>query len=100
MYARAGSFGISACCSVDRDLVVLACRGQAMSLAFNEIHGVVLWGSEVCCSVLQCVAVRYSVLVSCGQAMCLIFNHWRFTKTFSGAQRYVAVCCSVLQCAC
>mmetsp|Transcript_84638 Transcript_84638/g.137201 ORF Transcript_84638/g.137201 Transcript_84638/m.137201 type:complete len:1524 (+) Transcript_84638:3-4574(+) len=42
-----GSFGISACCSVDRDLVVLACRGQAMSLAFNEIHGVVLWGSEV-----------------------------------------------------
>ncbi|MGB1605893.1 MAG: hypothetical protein ACPIOQ_74885, partial [Promethearchaeia archaeon] len=34
-----GSFGISACCSVDRDLVVLASRGQAMSLAFNELHG-------------------------------------------------------------
>jgi len=47
-YPYAGSFGISACCSLDRDLVVLACRGQAMSLAFNEIHGVVLWGSEVC----------------------------------------------------
>jgi hypothetical protein len=73
-----GSFGISACCSLDRDLVVIASRGQvsaqlhafcealgcsfklcanltlcvlcseyqAMSLSFNEAHGVVLWGSE------------------------------------------------------
>ena len=41
-----GSFGISACCSVDRELVVLASRGQAMSAAFNSEHGVVLWGSE------------------------------------------------------
>ena len=43
-----GSFGISACCSVDRELVVIASRGQAMSISFNEQHGVVLWGSEAC----------------------------------------------------
>jgi hypothetical protein len=41
-----GSFGISACCSVDRELLVLASRGQAMSASFNQEHGVVLWGSE------------------------------------------------------
>ena len=72
-----GSFGISACCSLDRDLVVLACRGQAMSLAFNEVHGVVLWGSEVCGQVSghvcihtimcipSCVFERELVLIKC-----------------------------------
>ena len=41
-----GSFGISACCSVDCELLVLASRGQAMSASFNQKHGIVLWGSE------------------------------------------------------
>ena len=41
-----GSFGLSACCSLDRHLVCIASRGQAMCLSFNADVGAVLWGSE------------------------------------------------------
>ncbi|EKX36351.1 hypothetical protein GUITHDRAFT_155261 [Guillardia theta CCMP2712] len=41
-----GSFGITACCTLDPNVVAIASRGQAMSVSFNEDLGVVLWGSE------------------------------------------------------
>eukprot|EP00285_Hemiselmis_virescens_P005052 CAMPEP_0173390066 /NCGR_PEP_ID=MMETSP1356-20130122/14277_1 /TAXON_ID=77927 ORGANISM="Hemiselmis virescens, Strain PCC157" /NCGR_SAMPLE_ID=MMETSP1356 /ASSEMBLY_ACC=CAM_ASM_000847 /LENGTH=573 /DNA_ID=CAMNT_0014347385 /DNA_START=16 /DNA_END=1734 /DNA_ORIENTATION=- len=41
-----GSFGISTCCTLDRDTVCIASRGQAMSVSFNPQAGTVLWGSE------------------------------------------------------
>ena len=41
-----GSFGLSACCSLDRNVACIASRGQAMCLSFNAEVGAVLWGSE------------------------------------------------------
>lgn len=41
-----GSFGLSACCSLDRNVACIASRGQAMCLSFNADAGAVLWGSE------------------------------------------------------
>ena len=41
-----GSFGLSACCSLDRNVACIASRGQAMCLSFNADVGAVLWGSE------------------------------------------------------
>mmetsp|Transcript_26761 Transcript_26761/g.64689 ORF Transcript_26761/g.64689 Transcript_26761/m.64689 type:complete len:579 (+) Transcript_26761:133-1869(+) len=41
-----GSFGISTCCTLDRDVVCIASRGQAMSISFNPHAGTLLWGSE------------------------------------------------------
>jgi len=41
-----GSFGITACCTLDPNVVAIASRGQAMSVSFNEDLGAVLWGSE------------------------------------------------------
>jgi len=46
----------------------------------------------VCCSVLQCVAVRYRVLKCAAQCAAVCY-----TVLYSAAQ-CVAVCCSVLQC--
>ena len=48
MNGATGSFGLSATCSVDAHRqVVLASRGQTMSLAFYPTLGTVLWGSEL-----------------------------------------------------
>jgi len=41
-----GSFGLGVCSTIDPNCVALASRGQPMSLALDEVQGVVLWGSE------------------------------------------------------
>ena len=41
-----GSFGLTACCSLDRSVACIASRGQAMCLSFSAEAGAVLWGSE------------------------------------------------------
>jgi hypothetical protein len=41
-----GSFGLTVCCSLDRNVTCIASRGQAMCLSFNAEAGAVLWGSE------------------------------------------------------
>ncbi len=41
-----GSFGLTTCCSLDRNIACIASRGQAMCLSFNAEVGAVLWGSE------------------------------------------------------
>ncbi|XRA96236.1 glutamine amidotransferase [Pycnococcus provasolii] len=42
-----GSFGLSATSTLDPNVVVLASRGQPMSLSFAPKNGAILWGSEV-----------------------------------------------------
>mmetsp|Transcript_74697 Transcript_74697/g.200059 ORF Transcript_74697/g.200059 Transcript_74697/m.200059 type:complete len:1216 (+) Transcript_74697:161-3808(+) len=41
-----GSFGITACCSLDQSLMCIASRGQAMCVSFCPEAGAILWGSE------------------------------------------------------
>jgi len=56
------------------------------------------WGMSTCCSVLQCVAVRYSVL-HCVRGRCLETTcRYCADVTYVNMLQCVAVCCSVLQC--
>ena len=55
-----GSFGLSACCSLDRNVVCIASRGQAMCLSFNADVGAVLWGSEAATQV-KAMSVHFRI---------------------------------------
>jgi len=59
------------------------------------------FGTQVCCSVLQCVAVCCSVLQRVGVAMCFCGRCCCATGSdlwHTGLLQCLAVCCSVLQC--
>jgi len=76
---------------------VLQCVAVCWTRSCVRIHVII----EVCCSVLQCVAVFYSVLqcvaMCCNVLQCVAVC-WTRSCASTSSLRCVAVCCSVLQC--
>jgi len=62
-------------------------------------RGATVW-LTVCCSVLQCIAVRCCVLQSCRSSINLGSRHfdWRCVAVCCSVLQCIAVCCSVVQC--